>query len=179
MTETLLVRVGGAADPTAAIRKLAAAVDGSVPVSVQSLESMIMSDEEFVGAKLAATFAMSIGLLALVLATAGVFGVVAYAVSQRTRELGIRTALGAKPGAVIALVLRNGLQLVSLGAAVGILAGLAATRLMAALLFGMSPLDPAALVAVALTHMSVAVLGCYLPARRAARVEPLIALRHD
>ena len=178
-SETLLVRVIGAADPSATIRKLAAAVDGSVPVSVQSLESMIMSDEEFVGAKLAATFAMSIGLLALVLATAGVFGVVSYAVSQRTRELGIRTALGAKPGAVIGLVLRKGLQLVSLGACVGILAGLAATRLMAALLFGMSPLDPVALVAIALTLLSVALLGCYLPARRAARVEPLIALHHD
>lgn len=178
-TETLLVRVDGAADPTAAIRKLAAAVDGSVPVSVQSLESMIMSDEEFVGAKLAATFAMSIGLLALVLATAGVFGVVAYAVSQRTRELGIRTALGAKPGAVVGLVLRNGLRLVSVGAGIGIVAGFAATRLMAALLFGMSPLDPVALLTIAVTLLSVALLGCYFPARRAARVEPLIALRHD
>jgi predicted permease len=177
-TETLLVRVSGSADPAPTIRKLAADVDGSVPVSVQSLESMIMSDEEFVGAKLAATFAMSIGLLALMLATAGVFGVVAYAVSQRTRELGIRTALGATPAAVIGLVVRNGLRLVALGAGVGILAGLAATRLMAALLFGMSPLDPAALLGIALTLLSVALLGCYLPARRAASVEP-IALRHD
>ena len=178
-TETLLVRVGGSADPAPTIRKLAAAVDGSVPVSVQSLESMIMSDEEFVGAKLAATFAMSIGLLALVLATAGVFAVVAYAVSRRTRELGIRAALGAEPGAVIGLVLQNGLRLVALGAGVGIFAGLAATRLMGALLFGMSPLDPVALLAIAVTLLSVALLGCYLPARRAARVEPLIALRHD
>lgn len=177
---TLIVRVHDDMPyPSAAIRQLAASIDSQVPVSVQSLAAAIAADGDFAGAKLAAAFASAVGVLALLLATVGIFGVVSYAVAQRTRELGIRAALGARPTAVIGLVLRSGLRLVAIGATIGVLAGVGATRLMAALLFGMNPIDPIAFAAIALILLAVALLGCYVPARRAARADPLVALRYE
>jgi putative ABC transport system permease protein len=117
--------------------------------------------------------------LALLLAALGLYGVVAYAAGQRTHEFGIRVALGAQPGDVLRLVLGEGLKLVLAGVAIGAIATLSLARLMTGLLFGVEPTDPLTLAAVALLLAVVAVAACWLPAQRATRVEPVIALRSE
>jgi putative ABC transport system permease protein len=117
--------------------------------------------------------------LALLLAALGLYGVVAYAAEQRTHEFGIRVALGAQPGDVLRLVLGEGLKLVLAGVAIGAIATLSLARLMTGLLFGVEPTDPLTLAAVALLLAVVAVAACWLPAQRATRVEPVIALRSE
>jgi predicted permease len=117
--------------------------------------------------------------LALVLASVGIYGVVSYSVGQRTGEIGVRIALGARRGDVLRLVLGEGLRIALVGIAIGVIAALALTRLMAHLLHGVSPTDPLTFVAVASGLAAVALAACYLPARRATRVEPMVALRHE
>ena len=117
--------------------------------------------------------------IALLLASVGIYGVLSYLVAQRTRELGIRVALGASGGQVLALVMRRGLALTATGVLAGVLAALAATRLLASLLFGVGAADPLTFVVVSLTLLGVAALACWLPARRAARVDPVVALRAE
>ena len=177
----LLVRTtGNAAALVTSVRTLARSVDPAVIVNVASLAELIASEDEAVlGARLGAGFAVAMGLLALALAATGLFGVVAYAVAQRTRELGVRVALGALPSQVRALVIRQGMRHVLIGGALGLAGGLGASRVLGALLFGMSPLDPAAYLGAAGVLGAVALLACYIPARRATRVDPLIALRHE
>jgi len=121
----------------------------------------------------------SIGLLGLFLALLGLYSLLAYVVGQRTKEFGIRLALGARRTEVIALVMRQGLWLVVFGSAIGLLAALASTRVIAGLLFGVSPLDLTAFAAVALLLTTVALVACYLPARRATKVDPMVALRYE
>jgi putative ABC transport system permease protein len=117
--------------------------------------------------------------LALVLAAIGLYGVVAYAAGQRTREFGIRMALGARRANVLWLVLGQGLKLALIGVAVGLASALALTRLLTKLLFGVDPTDPLTITAVATLLAVVATLACWLPARRATRIEPIEALRLD
>ena len=119
------------------------------------------------------------GAVALLLGIVGIYGVIAYVATQRTREIGIRIALGAASGDVSGLFIRHGFVLAAIGIACGIAAAAALTRAMSTLLFGVSPLDPLTYVAVALTLGGTAVLASYLPARRAARVDPAIALRWE
>ncbi|HUE04198.1 MAG TPA: ABC transporter permease [Bryobacteraceae bacterium] len=116
---------------------------------------------------------------ALVMAAVGIYGVLAYAVSRRTQEIGIRMALGAQTGDVLRLVGREGLVLAAAGIAVGLAGALVLTRLMSSLLFGVSPTDPITFAAVPATLAAVALAACYLPARRAARVDPTVALKYD
>ncbi|MCW5556583.1 MAG: ABC transporter permease [Verrucomicrobiae bacterium] len=120
-----------------------------------------------------------LGLVALILAVSGLFGVIAYSVSQRTREVGIRMALGAQRGEVLRLVMRQGLKLAGIGTVVGIIGALAATRLLRGLLFGVGAMDPLTFIAVPLLLLAVALLACWVPARRAARVDPVEALRTE
>jgi ABC-type antimicrobial peptide transport system permease subunit len=117
------------------------------------------------------------GALALVVACVGLYGVLAYSVEQRRRELGIRLALGAEPRSVQRLVLGEGLRLTTLGIAGGMVGGIAVTRVLETLLYEVSPNDPAVLVGVAALLLTIAAAACYLPARRATRVDPAIVLR--
>jgi predicted permease len=118
-----------------------------------------------------------LGLVALVLAVSGLFGVIAYSVSQRTREVGIRMALGAQRGDVLRLVLHQGMRLAGIGVAVGFIGALASTQLLRSLLFGVSATDPMTFATVPVLLLGVAWLACWLPAHRAAKVDPMEALR--
>lgn len=117
--------------------------------------------------------------IALVLATAGIYGVMAYFVTQRTREIGVRIALGAQWSDVLKLILTSGMSLVLIGLAIGLAGALALTRLMSTLLFEVSPTDPLTFLAVAFCVIFATLLACYIPARRATKVDPLVALRYE
>jgi putative ABC transport system permease protein len=119
------------------------------------------------------------GALALIIAAVGVYGVMAYAVSQRTRELGIRLALGASRSSVQYLVLGRGLAMAALGIGIGLAGAVALTRLLVSQLFGVSPTDPAVLAAAVGTLAAVSAVACFIPAVRATRVDPVIALRSE
>ena len=118
-------------------------------------------------------------LTALLLTGLGIYGVISYLVSERTHEIGIRLALGAEKRNILQMVLRQGLGLALAGAAVGLAGALIVSHLLTGLLYGVKPTDPATFAAVAVLLMSVALIACYVPARRAMRVNPMIALRHE
>lgn len=121
----------------------------------------------------------SFGLLALLLACIGIYGVLAYAVSQRLREMGVRLALGATPGAILGEILKGGLRLTAAGIAIGVGVALALTRYLEGLLYAVQPTDPAIFAAAIFTLVVVAMIACYAPARRAARVDPIVVLRQE
>jgi putative ABC transport system permease protein len=118
-------------------------------------------------------------LTALLLAGLGIYGVISYMVSERTHEIGIRLALGADRMSVVKMVLRQGLGLAIAGAAVGFVGALIVSHLMTGLLYGVRPTDPLTFAGVAFLLIGVALLACYIPARRAIRVDPLVALRYE
>lgn len=119
------------------------------------------------------------GIVALLLATVGVFGVMAYSVSRRTREIGVRVALGASSGDVLNMILGHGLRTILIGVAMGIIGSLALTRTVQSLLFGVTATDPLTFAGVTLLLVGTALLACYVPARRATRIDPMVALRHE
>jgi len=162
----------------AVLRSTVAAVDNDQPISFfATLESNVAQSlgVQRIVASLTTVFAA----LALVLSAIGLYSVLAYAVSQRTSEIGIRMALGAQPGQVIGLVMRDGLRLVTVGLVAGLAAAAAAARLIETLLFGVRPLDPIVYGGVAGVFGVVAVLACLVPSLRAARIDPLLALRAE
>jgi predicted permease len=168
-------------DPMALGNQLRAAiwsVDPDQPVwKVRSMESLVSRDVSPARFTMALTGAFA--LLALVLAAVGVYGVMSYAVVQRTREVGIRMALGAQRIQVLRLVLGRGMRVVAVATVLGVLVSLAAARLLESQLFGVTATDPVTFALVPLVLASVALLACYLPARRAARVDPMVALRSE
>jgi putative ABC transport system permease protein len=117
--------------------------------------------------------------LALVLAAVGIYGVMSYSVAQQTREIGIRMALGAQRSDVLKMTVGQGLRLVLTGVAIGLAAAFVLTRVMATLLFGVSPTDPLTFVSISIVLIAVAVLASYIPALRATRVDPMFALRYE
>jgi putative ABC transport system permease protein len=117
--------------------------------------------------------------IAMILAALGIYGVIAYSVAQRTHEVGIRMALGAQKSDVLGLIVRQGVILTLIGVAIGLAIAVALTRLMTTLLFGVAPTDATTFVAVSLLLIFVALLACYIPARRATKVDPLVALRYE
>ncbi|HEY2459959.1 MAG TPA: ABC transporter permease [Candidatus Acidoferrum sp.] len=175
----LLVR--SAADPTAlanAIRGAVAAVDKDQPIfSVKTMRELV--DDSVSTRRLTLILLALFSGLALILAAIGIYGVIAYSVEQRTREVGIRVAMGAQKTDVLRLVLAQGARLVTLGIIIGMVVAAALTRLMSTLLFGVTATDPATFAAVATLLAAVALAATYIPAHRATRTDPIQALRHE
>jgi putative ABC transport system permease protein len=176
---TLVVRTDS--DPlglTGEIRSEVAQLDHDQPVSNVASMDQVM-DESVASQRFSAALLGSLAGLGLVLAIVGVYGVLSYGVTQRTREIGIRMALGATRRDVLALVVGNGLKVLLTGVAAGTVAALLVTRLMSSLLFGVSPNDPLTFVSIAVFLSAIALLASYIPARRAAKVDPMVALRYE
>lgn len=169
---------GETASVAAAVRQAVWSVDKDQPVTnVRTMDQVFaaaISQERF-QALLLGLFAA----LALILACVGLYGVISYAVAQRTHEIGVRMALGAQPGDVLKLVLRQGMGLTIAGLVVGIAIGAVATRVLSDMLFGVTPRDPLTFIGVPALLLLVAFLACYIPARRATRIDPLVALRYE
>ncbi|HVG29687.1 MAG TPA: ABC transporter permease [Pyrinomonadaceae bacterium] len=176
---TLVARVEG--DPQAALAALGRAVqslDPTLPVYSPKTLTEHMSIPLF-PARMAAIVLGSFGVLALVLAAIGIYGVMSYVVAGRTREIGLRMALGADRASVLRLIVGQGMTLAVVGLGVGLALAFAAARLLTSQLYGVSPSDPLTFAGVAALLAAVAFLACYLPARRATRVDPMIALRYE
>jgi putative ABC transport system permease protein len=170
--------------PPEALRKNAEqqihALDPDLPVyAVETMEHSLGGGNGFFLIRMGALFALILGLLGLTLAIVGVYGVVSYAASQRTHEIGIRMALGAEPSAILRMTLRSGVFLLLVGVSIGCLLAMAVGWTMKSLLFGIHPADPQTFAAVAFLLGSTAILACYIPARRAMRVDPMVALRYE
>ena len=161
-----------------AIRNLVANIDRTQPVyEVRTLEQELAESiaPRRLNLFLLGTFAAS----ALALALMGIYGVIAYSVTQRTQEIGVRAALGAQRGQIVGMVVRQGIGTALFGIAVGLGAAFGLTRLMASLLYEVTPSDPATFAAVAFLLTAIALLAAWIPARKAARVDPLVALRYE
>jgi putative ABC transport system permease protein len=159
-------------------RKTIASIDRTLPLSnVKTMERIVY---ESVGQLRFYLYLLGLfAMIAMILTAVGVYGVMNYSVKQRTQEIGIRMALGAQPGEVRALILKQGLALSSAGLGIGLVACLILTRLMSSLLYGVSATDPVTFVAFALFLGCVALSACYIPARKATKVDPMIALRYE
>jgi ABC-type antimicrobial peptide transport system permease subunit len=161
-----------------AVRREVEKVDPNMPVhSISSMDQIIarsMADRRF-ALELLGVFAA----VALLLAAIGIYGVMSYSFSQRTHEIGIRVALGAQRTNILVMAIGEGMQLVVIGLAIGLIGAGAMTRFVRAMLFDVSPFDPATFAVISATLAAVAFLACYVPARRATRVDPLVALREE
>jgi putative ABC transport system permease protein len=178
-SESFIVRThGGSMLSVQAIRGVLHDVDPEEPITqIKTMDQVVSSsldDWQF-----HATLLGIFGALALLIATVGVYGVISYSVAQRTHEIGVRMALGAQRQSILRLVIGQGLRLAGIGVVVGIAAALGLTRLMASLLYGVRATDPVTFAGVALLLAGVAMLACYVPARRAMSVDPMVALRYE
>jgi ABC-type antimicrobial peptide transport system permease subunit len=178
---TLLVKANSAADVTRvaeAARREISLLDPRLPVV-----GMLLGEQNLTyaywGPRLSAGIGTAFGLLALLLTTMGLYSVMTYAVSQRTREIGIRMALGAQLRDVMKLVLRQGIALVIVGIVIGLFGAFLVTRVLSSFLLNVGTSDPLTFAAVSVLLVFVALLACYIPARRATKVDPLIALKYE
>jgi ABC-type antimicrobial peptide transport system permease subunit len=168
---------GRLASVAESIRREIGALDPAVPIRMETVADRIR--ESLVTERVIAILAATLGITALVLACAGLYGMLAYAVSRRTREIGLRLALGARRGHVLRSVLGDTLTLTGAGIVAGLFAALAAGRVAENLLFQVSPRDPLSLIAAAGIMFALAALAGFVPARRASRVDPVVALRTE
>jgi len=169
---------GDSTEVTSAVRSAIQSLDSTLPIySVAMLEDRLAAQDD---PSLALTVVtVSYAVLALFLAALGLFGVLAHAVSKRTQELGVRLALGALPKDLLLMVMNEGVRLTVVGIGLGIIGAVSFTRIISSLLFGVSATDPEIYLMIPALLLIVAVLACYLPARRATRLDPLVALRHE
>ncbi len=176
---TFVVRTRGQpAEVTDALRTRMAAVAPSIPLyDIATLEDVIWNDVS--GERFVMTILATFGAVALLLASVGVYSVMAYLVTQRTREIGVRVALGAASGSVIGMVVRRGLALTAVGVALGVLVSTWASRLLSGMLYETSVLDPVTYIGVVLVLATAATVACIVPAVRAAGTDPLLALRAE
>jgi predicted permease len=162
------------------VERMIHSLDPDLPVyDVMTFNEALGGGNGFFLLRLGAIFAGSLGGLSLILSVIGVYGVISYVTGQRTHEVGIRMAIGAQRSDVLRLVLRQGLTFVAIGLGIGLAFSFAATRFLSSLLYQISSIDPATFGGVSLMLVAVAAIACYLPARRATQVDPLIALRHE
>jgi predicted permease len=179
-TSVLLARTGS--DPALVLPTMGQEVrrvDANLPVLGAPLTAMLSTDPHFVISRAGGLLASIIGALGLLLACMGVYGMVSYSVAQRTREIGVRMALGAQRVQVLRLVMIDGLRPILLGMVIGVVASAGVSRVFAATLFGISPVDGVSFMAVSLLLGAIALLATYLPARKAMRVDPMVALRYE
>jgi predicted permease len=176
--QVLVKARGNAADALPLVRAAVADIDPNMALfSVMTLESA--TSISLLPVKVAATVAGTLGVLALILGAIGLYGVMSYLVRQRTREIGIRMALGAERGTVVGLVTRHGMRWTVVGLAFGLAVSLGVAKAMAGFLFGVGPADPIAFIGIALLLIATAYIASYIPARRASRIDPLLALREE
>jgi ABC-type antimicrobial peptide transport system permease subunit len=161
-----------------AVRDVVSAADRNLPVFEISTQSERI-DQSLFQERLMTRLSSFFGILTLALACIGLYGLLSYEVAWRTRELGIRMALGAQSRDILRLVIKQVVAIVAIGLAAGIAAALGLTRFMSDMLYNVHPNDPTTIVAVALLLAAVALVACYLPARRAVHTDPIIALRHE
>jgi len=179
-THTALV-VRGAIDPAELVKSIERAVwQVNKNQAIDEVKTLEQIKSDSLGANRLRTILLGVFAgLALLLAAIGVYGVISYSVAQRTHEIGVRAALGASRWAQLSLVLKSGMVLTAAGLAIGLLGALGLTRLLSSLLFGISPRDPWTLMLVGVVLAVIAAAACYIPAHRAARVDPVVALRHE
>lgn len=176
----MLRGTAGDAELAMRLRALARDIDPNVVLTIRSLEQVIWRSTGWLStARLTAQFAATLGAVSLLMAVVGLFGLTAYAVEQRTREFGVRMALGARSGDVVRLVTGQALRLVGIGATLGVAGGIAGSGVLRSMLFGVQTVDPAVYAAVILLLATVTTLACVVPARKATRVDPVVALRVD
>ncbi len=169
------------ADPlnlTAAVRRQVQGMDPNQPVyNVSTMEQTL--DQSLVTQRLSMTLLAFLASLALILAAVGIYGVMSYTVTQRSHEIGIRMAIGAQPRDVFKMVIGRGMMLALIGVAFGLVGAFSLTRLMKSMLFAVEPTDPVTFAGIAVLLTSVALVACYVPGRRATKVDPLVALRYE
>jgi predicted permease len=160
------------------LRREVQSLDKDLPLlHVKTLDEYV--DDSIADTRFETVLLGAFGVLALVLTAVGLFGVISYTVVQRTREVGVRLALGAAPGAIAGMIVKNGVWLAGVGVGIGLAAAFGLTRLMRSLLYGVSPLDPITFFGVPIVLFGVALVATYVPARRAAKVDPMVALRYE
>ena len=173
----LLRTTGNQSAVVSAVREAMLSLDKDVSVSVEPLEENVRRMLE--PARMGAWFSGSVSLLALLIAASGIYGMLSYHVVERTSEIGIRMALGAQPSNVLLLIVRDGMKLAGIGTAIGVVGAIVLTKLMSTMLFGIVGTDVLTFAAVSTGALAVALLACYIPARRATKVDPLVALRDE
>jgi predicted permease len=173
-----VIRAGGSeASLIPAARRIVAELDPGIPPKIRTFQQVFALS--LIPRRFNLTLIATFALTALVLAMIGIYGVLAYSVARRTREMGVRIALGATPGNVLKLVLKQAVVTASIGVCIGILGAFGLTRLLQSMLFGVKATDPVTFAAVTTILLMVALLAAYVPARRATKVDPIIALRYE
>jgi putative ABC transport system permease protein len=171
-------QTAGATNPTTAIRAAVQSIDKDLPVfGVNTMERRL--SQSILPQRLNMWLISIFAATALLLAAIGLYGVMSYSVAESTREIGIRMALGARPADVLKLIVSQGMKVLLIGLAIGLGAAFVLTRLMGSLLFGVTATDALTFISVSLLLTVVALLACLIPARRAARVDPMVALRYE